>query len=182
MPEAPPSPLPLSELDLAQLRLGESTQTIALKDRADNQTLATALVQQARRSLEIFSRDLEADIYDRPAFVDAVKTLALQGSQARIRILLQDADPVVRDGHRLVEMMRRLSSYIEIRQPHYDYREYNESFLIADGSGLLHRRVADRYEGTAGFHLPPRARELGNFFDEVWLRSESHSALRRLHL
>ncbi len=174
--------IPLTELDLAALRLGESSQTIQIHSRSDNQALAAALVQQAHRSLDIFSRDLEAEIYDQSGFLDGVKALALRSPQARIRILLQDPSRVVSDGHRLVEMMRRLSSYIEIRQPHSDYQDYNEAFLIADGSGLLHRRIADRYEGIGGFHLPLRARELTNFFNEVWLRSELHSELRRLHL
>jgi hypothetical protein len=174
--------VPLAELDLDSLRLDEDPQALRLASRADNQRVAAALVAEARRSLEVFSRDLEAEIYDQPDFLEGVRALALRSPKVCIRILLQDPARVVRDGHRLVELARRLSSFIEIRRPSHDYRDYNEAFLIADGSGLLHRRLADRYEGEASFKHPLRARELRNFFDEVWQRAAPHPELQRLHL
>ncbi len=175
-------PTPIQEIDLNSLRIGEGQQELCLASREDNRAVAAALATQAVRTLDIFTRDLEADIYDQPAFLEAIRALALRSQHVRIRILLQDASRAVADGHRLVELMRRISSYIEIRQPYHDYRDYNEAFLIVDGNGLLHRRLADRYEGVAGFNLPMRTRELGNFFNEVWQRSEPHPDLRRLHI
>lgn len=171
----------LAELDLDSVRLGEEAREIRLESRADNQRVAAALVGKAARTLDIFSRDLEAEIYDQPEFLAGIKSLALRSRQVRIRILVQDASRVVRDGHRLLEMARRLSSFIEIRRPSHDYRDYNEAFMLVDGTGLLHRRSADRYEGMASFRQPLRARELGNFFDEVWQRSAPHPDLQRLH-
>jgi hypothetical protein len=176
------SPATLAELDLAALSIGEDAREIRLDSRADNQRVAAALVSQAVRTLDIFSRDLEAEIYDQPDFLDGIKALALRSQHVRIRILLQDPAPVVRDGHRLVEMARRLSSFIEIRRPSHDYRDYNEAFMIVDGTALLHRRLAERYEGLACFKQPLRARELVNFFDEVWQRASPHPELQRLHL
>ena len=184
MPDPTPDTAPVApeEIDLATLRLGEDAREIRLASRADNQKVAVALVTQAGRSLDIFSRDLEAELYDQPDFLEGVRALALRSPHVRIRILLQDPARVVRDGHRLVEMARRLSSYIEIRQPSHDYRDHNEAFLIVDRTGLMHRRLADRYEGLASFKQPLRARELGNFFDEVWQRAAPHPELQRLHL
>lgn len=175
-------PLSLDELDLDSLRLGEDAREIRLSTREDNRRVAAALALQATRTLELFSHDLEPELYDQPDFLEAVRLLALRSPRVRIRILLQDAGRAVRDGHRLVELMRRLSSFIEIRQPHHDYQDHPEAFLIVDGTGLLHRRMADRYEGLAGFRMPLRARELGNLFDEIWQRSEPHPDLRRLHI
>lgn len=175
-------PVSLAELDLGTLRIGEDDREIRLDSRADNQQVAAALVGQALRTLEIFSRDLEADIYDQPEFLAGIKTLALRSQHVRIRILLQDSSRIVRDGHRLLETARQLSSFIEIRKPSHDYREYNEAFMLVDGTGLLHRRSAERYQGIASFRQPLRARELGNFFDEVWQRSAPHPDLQRLHL
>jgi hypothetical protein len=176
------SPATLDELDLDSLRLGEVAREIRLVTRADNQRVAAALVGQAVRSLEIFSRDLEAEIYDQPDFIAGIRALALNSRHARIRILLQDASRVARDGHRLLEIARRLSSYIEIRRPSHEYREYNEAFMLVDGTGLIHRHNADRHEGSASFRQPLRARELGNFFEEVWQRSSPHPDLQRLHI
>lgn len=176
------SPVSLADIDLAGIRLGADAREFRLQTRADNQQLAAALVSQAVRSLEIFSRDLEAETYDQPAFLEGVKALALRSPHVRIRILMQNPSRVVRDGHRLVEMARRLSSFIEIRRPSHDYREYSEAFMIVDGTGVLHRRLADRYEGLGSFRQPLRARELANFFDEVWQRAAPHPELQRLYL
>jgi hypothetical protein len=182
-PDTPPTnPASLAEIDLGALHIGADAQEIRLQSRADNQQVAAALVAQAVRTLEIFSRDLEAEIYAQTEFLAGFKALALRSQHVRIRILLQDPARVLRDGHRLVELARRLSSFIEIRRPSHDYREYNEAFMIVDGTGLLHRRLADRFEGSASFKQPLRARELNNFFDEVWQRSAPHPELQRLHL
>jgi hypothetical protein len=178
----PANPASLTELDLDALRIGADARDIRLESRADNQRMAVALVRQAVRTLEIFSHDLEAEIYDQPEFLEGIKTLALRSQHVRIRILLQDTSRVVRDGHRLLEIARRLSSFIEIRKPSHDYREYNEAFMLVDGTGFLHRRIAERYEGIANFRQPLRVRELVNFFDEVWQRAAPHPDLQRLHL
>ena len=183
MPDTPHThPIPVTDIDLAALRLGEDARELRLSSRDDNRRVAAALVGQATRSLDILSRDLEAEIYDQPDFLEGARALALRSPHVRIRILLQDPARVVGEGHRLVELARRLSSFIEIKRPSHDYRDYNEAFLIADGTGLLHRRLADRFEGLASFKQPLRARELGNFFNEVWQRAAPHPELQRLHL
>ncbi len=82
----------------------------------------------------------------------------------------------------MIELSRRLSSSIEIRQPHEDYLHYNEAFLIADECGLIHREFADRYEGNANFYAPIEAQRKLDFFTEVWERSQVHPEFRRLHL
>ena len=84
--------------------------------------------------------------------------------------------------HRLIELGRKLSSSIEFRQPHQDYQHFNAACLIADRCGLIHRSLADRFEGTANFYAPVAARRELDFFTEVWERSESHPEFRRLYL
>jgi hypothetical protein len=173
---------PLEALNLDDFRLGEDFVQIQLDSRMDNRLVAVALARQARRTIDLFSRDLEAELYDQEPFLQAVKDLTLGSPQAHLRVLLQDASRVVRDGHRLVELMRRLTSSIEIRQPHSDYRSYNEAFLVVDGYGVIHRRLADRPQGIASFKAPLRALELTKFFDDVWERSSPHPDLRRLYI
>ena len=95
---------------------------------------------------------------------------------------MQDPLTAVRRSQRLVNLSRKLSSSIEIRQPHPDYRHFNEAFLVADECGLIHRGFADRYEGMANFYAPIEARRKLAFFTEVWERSEVNPEFRRLNL
>ena len=167
---------------LEQCVLGESPEEIELGTRHDHELAVAALARQARRSLHLYTRDLEPPVYDTTGFVGAVRQLALGSRHARVEVLLRDSSRVVADGHRMVELARRLSSFIELRRPHSDYDNYNEAFLIADEAAVIHRIAADRYQGTVRFHAPRVARELLGFFREVWQRSAADTQLRRIHL
>jgi hypothetical protein len=165
-----------------ELRLGISNMEIELTTRGETRHATELMVQQCLSTLEIFTRDLDAPLYDQEPFLQALSALCLGNRKARIRILVQDPTPAVKRSHRLIELSRRLSSSIELRQPHPDYRHHNEAFLIADSCGLIHRSLADRYEGTANFYDPVTAQRKLDFFSEVWERSEAHPEFRRLHL
>jgi len=165
-----------------ELRLGISDIEIELLTRAETRHASDLIVGQTQASLDIISRDLDPFLYDRGTFLDLLSRLCRRNRQARIRFLVQDPSTPVKRGHRLVELGRKLSSTIEFRQPHQDYRNFNEACLIADQCGLIHRPLADRFEGTANFYDPVAARRKLDFFTEVWERSESHPEFRRLYL
>ena len=162
--------------------LGSAHELLALGGVEPIREVSADLVRQARRELRIFTRDLDARIYDQQDFLDAVKGLALNSSQSRIRILLQDDQPAVKNGHRLIEIARRLTSSIAIRIPIAEYRHHAASFLVADSSGYVYRELSTVYEATADYHGPLEAQPLIAFFDEVWERSLPDPELRRLYL
>lgn len=163
-------------------RLGETHREIPLATAQDNRTLCLALTMQCRRRLEIVSRRLDPPIYDTAEFAEAVKSLALGHSKARIRLLVAESEALVHDGHRLLDLAGRLSSFIELRVPATDHRDFGEAFLIADGMGYVHRPLTDRYEGKANFHHRSVARELTRRFEELWATGEPDPNLRRMLL
>jgi len=165
-----------------ELRLGISDMEIELLTRAETRHATELMVGQTQASLDITSRDLDPYLYDCEIFLDLLSGLCLRNRQARIRFLVQDPSTPIKRNHRLIELGRKLSSSIEFRQPHQDYQYFNEACLIADQCGLIHRSLADRFEGTANFYAPVAARRELDFFTEVWERSESHPEFRRLHL
>lgn len=152
-------------------------------DRAD--ALRVALLEmtsQARRNLDIVSRHLDPSLFDHEEFVDAVKRLVLGSTRAQVRLLVLDPAPLVSRGHRLLTLAQRLSSYIDVRVPAPEHREFNEAWLVADKDGYAHRRFSDRFEATVNFHDPRLAVHLTNRFDELWQRAQADPNLRRLHL
>lgn len=176
------SPSPFSERPETGCILGETGGDFTLGSRDDNRQAAALLAAQARRQIELFTPDLEPALYDQSPFLDALSQLCLGSPRARIRVLAKDFERTIKDGHRLVELARRLSSYMELRKVHTDYQENNESFLLVDDYGLLHRRHAARFDGSFSCKAPLEVRRLRAFFDEVWDRSEPQADLRRLHL
>lgn len=169
-------------IDVQSYQLGVSSEPLNLESSEDNRAAAVALVRQARRSLDIYTRDFDKAIYDEQTFIDAVRALALRTRQQTVRVLVKDSRQAVKYGHRLIPLSQRLTSFIEIRKPPDEYREYNEALLIVDDIGYIQRKLADRYEGRAYFNASNEARRLLAFFDEVWRVSAVDADLRRLHL
>jgi hypothetical protein len=171
-----------SQISLDELRLGVSNLEFEVERQREACAVAHALAAQAQRTLLLHTEDLEPALYDEMAFVDAVSRLVRAHGQSRVWILIHDARKVVQHGHRLIELARRLSSAIQLRRPGPQYRNYHESFLLADGCGYLHRPIAARYEGTANFHDPGKVADWEKYFMEVWERSEPDEEIRRLYL
>jgi len=168
--------------NIENFELGKTDGQIHIESSEDNRMAALALAQQTQRSLRIFTRNLEASVYNSQNFVEALIKLVTRGQYSFIHILIQDSTNIVKNGHRMVELSYRLSSKIKLRNPCQEYRNFNEAFLVADESGLIHKKIADRYEGMVSFNNPLEARNLAKFFDEVWEKSEPDPELRRLHL
>jgi len=165
-----------------KLRLGFSDFDIELDTRTDTELATNLITEQTQDTLDIFSRNLDPGLYEQTDFLGNLSRLCLRNRKARIRFLVQQPAEAVKHCQRLLELARKLSSSIELRQPHQDYRQHNEAFLVADRCGLIHRKLSDRYEGTANFYAPVEAQRKTDFFTEVWDRSEVNPEFRRLYL
>lgn len=169
-------------IELADHILGETAQVVPLASAADNRAAAAALAAQARRGLDILTRDLDRPVLDCEPFVTAVRELATRNRHTLIRILVIDATHAVKYGHRLIPLAHRLTSKIRFCNPDETHRNRRESFIIADGRGLLYRKQAERYEGTVDFNAAQQARDLTALFEEMWLGATPDPYIRRLNI
>jgi predicted GNAT family N-acyltransferase len=144
--------------------------------------LTLAILERARHEVMIYSRDLEAPVYEHEAIVEQCRRVALSGRRARLRILIQDTARASADGHRLVTLAHRLPSVINIRQPTDDDLQYPSAFILNDRGSYLYRNAGDRFEGEGDLYNPPRQGELQRYFDAVWERALEPVALRRLSI
>lgn len=168
--------------DWSAYKLGDESDDILLDSFDDNQQAALSLVKQGESSLDIFTRDLEARVYNTQEFSEAVKGLALKNKNVKVRILVIDPDLAIKRGHSLITLSRRLTSYIEVRTVHEDYASIPEAYLIVDHRGVLHRKLASRYEGTVNYNLPMRAAELLRTFNEIWEKSKTYIDFKHLSI
>jgi len=166
----------------ADYHLGENSEDIIIESSEENHDVAVRLVSQASHRLDVFTRDLDPRIFDNAEFIDAVRALAVKDNKARIRFLVIDPDKAIKSGHRLLDLSRRLTSMLEIRKVHEDYSANSESYLIVDVRGLLHRKLASRYDGVANFNNPSESMNLIHHFNEVWEHSSSELDFKRLHI
>ena len=158
--------------------LGKRAGIIPLRDAEEFLRISRLMADQATRQLDIFTYDLDSRVYDKKTFLKAVKALALSTGNARIRILLQNNERVQKEGHRLVDLARKLPSRIEIRRHNPEYIDHGENFMVVDATGYVRRRQHNRYEGEADFNDRRKAESYRDLFSAVWECSEPDSELR----
>jgi len=169
-------------MDFSEYKLGENDEVIHLDTMDDNRTAAIAIARQCQRTLTIQSYDLDPLIYDNADFIEAVRQIAVSSNRAEIKILIEDSRKIVASGHRIIELTRQLSSFMEIRKINTDLKTISEAFLIADETALVYRRQPQRYEGFVNFNERGRCRLLLADFKDSWEKAAPDPELRRLHI
>ncbi|CAD5109427.1 DUF7931 domain-containing protein [Zestomonas carbonaria] len=137
-----------------------------------------ALLQQAQRSLSLYSPDLEPWLYHHSSIQDACTRFLLGNPKNRLRILLRDSSRAVKDGHRLLTLARRLSSNLHIRKLHPDHPSEEVAFLLVDDRGLLLRPKPELPDGYALYADPGRVLRRQAQFDQAWDMSITDPDLR----
>jgi hypothetical protein len=143
---------------------------------------ALALLQQARRSLCIYSHDLEPWLYHHSSVQQACSRFLLASPRNQLRILLRDSSRAVKEGHRLLSLARRLSSNLLIRKLNPDYPNEEQVFLLADDCGLLVLPEPGQFSGYALYQDLVRVRQRRSQFDQAWDTSLTDLDLRSLLL
>ena len=171
MPGRAPMPLPAKP----------EARALPVDDQAQALAAVTTLLADARHEVAIYTRDLDAALFDVPETLDALKRIALSGGHARIRIIVHDPRKPLAEGHQLIAMAQRLPSAFALRTPVDDNDlQYASAFLINDRRGYLFRVLGSRLEGEGSTYAPGRHAQLREFFDQVWERSAPSEELRLL--
>jgi hypothetical protein len=155
---------------------------IAVASSTDLRRLSLDMVRASRRYLDLISRDLDPAVFDTRDFVTAVKSMITKNPQARVRIIVLRPETLIGVQHRLVDLSQRLTSFMAIRRPGPDHREFNEALMICDQRHLIHRKLSDRFDGHAWFDAPGRAAKLQQAFNELWEYGEPDPNFRQLFL
>lgn len=164
---------------LENYTLGETDEPLVVGTSAEVALAALMMVGQSRRTLDIISRTLDPVIYDTPDFVEAVRQLVLKSRHTKVRLLVHEPAQIMKRGHRLVDLGMQLTSFIEMRIPDNEHADFNESLLIADAVGYIHRQNGERYEAKLNFSDGRASRILSKIFDEMWEKGRTDPNLRR---
>jgi hypothetical protein len=164
--------------------LGKNNEEIQIDTAEEYRRYTLSLAEQAHHSIDIFSQDLEAEIYNNKFFERSVFTLSKKHPNTRIRILTQDSSVAVQNGHRLIKLAQQLTSSVFIHNPSTKYKDVSAAFMVVDEIGLIHRTVATTrsYRANVNYRSPRPAEELANFFNTVWEHSTPDPQTRRVYL
>jgi len=157
------------------------TVNVETREQALEETLK--LIGAAKRELCIYSRDLDPNLFDTEAVLDALKRLGIGGRGGSVRILVQEPRVPSQRGHRLIALAQRLSSVFAFRTPQQEEDlQYPSAFVLNDVRGYYFRTLGNRFEGEAVNYAPGKHAQLQELFDQVWERSEPSEELRQLSL
>lgn len=162
------------------LILGETTGIHSLSGPDEFHWALSSLARQAHHSVKIFSQELDHDLYDNSAFIETLSDTARRCKNLPIRILLKDPSKAAHLGHRLVELQRRLPSFIEMRNFPIDVGDDNEEFVLFDNIALLKRYTHGYMRGYCEYRAIPDAGKKARYFDLAWDQAEPCHELRRL--
>lgn len=179
MPSNPP------ELELPDFyTLGETRAEVKVHSADEVRNAALSMAEQANYNINIFTQDLDAELYDNPAFEAHVSSLARKHPNTRIRILVQDSGKAAKTGHRLIRLSQFLTSSVIIHKPGRLYQDEKSAFMVVDGLGMIHRVNGDsrHYGASVNFMSPKSARKLNEYFEEAWEHSEPDQQIRRLYM
>jgi hypothetical protein len=145
------------------------TGTRAILSSLDEYRTAVAeLAKRAHRSLSIYTPNLEPELYDQDIFLEPLKRLVLARGHARLRVLISDPARVVREGNRFMQMARRLTSFIELRNVPPEFRDNPAAFIIADNTAIAYRQQRTRWDGIVDFNDQQVVKRYLAYFDEIW--------------
>lgn len=146
------------------------------------QSQLTHMVAQGTRSLQLLCWDLEPQLLDNEQSYDAFSKFARQNRLSKIQVLLQDNRQIIRHGHRLLDLCRRLPSHMEIRKISEEFSEVEEFILTVDQRNIIFRENNAQRNFVCAPNALALAKEKSNFFNDLWKHSSSDPNLRKLNL
>lgn len=140
------------------------------------------LLADARHGLTVLAPTLEPRVFEHEQVLSAIRALAVR-PYAQLRWLVHDAAPLLADAQRLVALLQRLPSAIEIREvTDEEHRAYPSAFVLNDVGGYLLQPQAGAAQARGATHAPGEHARLARLFAQFWERARPATVLRPLDL
>lgn len=150
---------------------------IARGEEAIGERIA-ALAEATVHEFDVFAPQLDPRWFNTGRLHRALAGFATRHRHNRARLLIEDAAQAVRDNNRMIDLARRLSDFIEIRQVGESDRGLREMFVLADRSAVLHQQDVTRVEALVETGGRRAGAELRSRFQGMWDRSEPIPEIR----
>ncbi len=145
-----------------------NSERIRFEGRQDATKLVLELALQAKKQICILGQDIDPVLFDTQGFVECISALARKSRSTQIRIIAHNTRINLQNGHRVIELARRLSSSIYIRNTDKQHRDLQQTLLIIDDFAYLICPRATRYDGSANEYDRFTVREYQAQFDKLW--------------
>jgi len=163
-------------------RQGNIEADIHCTSLEDTRACLNDLAANALKSIQIYTPDLEADLYNNQAFIDSLLNMARGNRHAQIQILAVDTSAAIHHGHLLLNLAQDLTSSIEIRIPAEEYQQTNLSFMLVDRKGFIYRPDIRSANCICNPDCKYRSNKLAEIFNDTWEHAQQDPQTRRLSI
>lgn len=153
-----------------------------LTSETDFVDAAINIIEQSSRTIRIRSAILDKSLFNSPEVLNKLSAFARHSRFCEVHILIDYPDRIIRSGHGILELNRRLSQKLSIKQFYDDLDDKRDSVLIGDGAGILIKPNAQDQEGYLSVNDQASFKHLAEEFDHDWLRSDYAHDIRRLSI
>lgn len=153
-----------------------------LDGAADFRAHSEQLVAQSRRSIAILTRDLDAQIYATPDFVQHLSDFVRSSRNAHVQILIKNTKPAIESGHPLVRLAQRLSSKIIARKMTTEPNNKDMGYMLGDTDKLLYKNDDAVHRGFFNLAAVNEIKSLREEFNYLWQYSEPEPEFQLLHI
>lgn len=161
----------------------DSREPLPLGSRERLAQARLQLLRDTRRQLDLQLPRLDGELYASADELAELRRIAIEGRGAQIRIVLHDPAAALREDHRLIALIQRLPSVIQVRVPQ-DPQDLalTAACLLNDVGGYLRQPDAWAPDGHAARHDRAAQRPLRQQFEERWARAAPATQLSALGL
>lgn len=157
--------------------------TEAINNKEQCLEKAQNLSQNARNYIDILDYDLDKLIFENEQVLANIKRVAIESRRARIRILLHRAERVIKEGHRIVALLERMSSCVELRVLSWeDIEQVYKNILLVDVSSFYETTNYHPISGKVVYSDRKAALETEKWFENFWYRASRPLDILRLHI
>jgi hypothetical protein len=122
---------------------GTTGERRSLQGRDPTKQAIADLLRQARREILIFSPHLEGFLFNTTEVAHALADFAAHHRHNQAHILVENGQRTIHDNPRIIELCRRFSDFIQLRQVGEHLLGGREMFLVVDQLTILQQPDVD---------------------------------------
>lgn len=149
-------------------KVGEDKKLILLRRETDFRNIILEMCAQARASIRIYSPVLEHKLFDNNELMEMISALARRNRYTRIEMLIYDSHRVIKNGHALLNIARKLPTSIGMKIVHPELRQLNHEYVLVDDAGVIYRLDDEDFDGWANFNDVSEVNRYGRQFQRAW--------------
>ena len=149
-------------------KTGTTGERRTLQGRVPTKRAIADLLRRARREILILSPHLDGFLFNTTEVAHALADFATRHRQNQARILVEHGRQTIHDNPRIIELCRRFSDFIRLRQVGEHLLGGREMFLVVDQLTILQQPDVDSPLWLITPESRLKATKLKNHFDEHW--------------